>query len=55
MRISRREFASGMVAFGGLSLTGRNAFANPLGLPLGLQLYSVRQQMGEDLIPRLPE
>jgi sugar phosphate isomerase/epimerase len=25
------------------------AFANPLGLPLGIQLYSVRQQMAQDL------
>jgi sugar phosphate isomerase/epimerase len=30
-------------------VTGRTAFANPLGLPLGIQLYSVRQQMMEDL------
>jgi sugar phosphate isomerase/epimerase len=47
--ISRREFAGGMAAFAALGLTSRVAFANPLGLPLGLQLYSVRQQMGEDL------
>jgi sugar phosphate isomerase/epimerase len=38
-----------MVAIGTLSFADRFAFANPLGLPLGLQLYSVRQQMAEDL------
>jgi sugar phosphate isomerase/epimerase len=48
-KISRREFAGGMAAFAALGFTSRVAFANPLGLPLGLQLYSVRQQMGEDL------
>ena len=47
-RISRREFAGGMAAFAALGFTSRFAFANPLGLPLGLQLYSVRQQMAED-------
>jgi sugar phosphate isomerase/epimerase len=36
-------------AMAALSMTGRGAFASPLGLPLGLQLYSVRQQMMEDL------
>ena len=46
--ISRRDFAGGMIAFGALSFSNRAAFANPLGLPLGLQLYSVRQQMGDD-------
>jgi sugar phosphate isomerase/epimerase len=30
-------------------MAGRAVFANPLGLPLGIQLYSVRQQMAEDL------
>jgi len=38
-----------MAAFAALSFTSRIASANPLGLPLGLQLYSVRQQIGEDL------
>jgi sugar phosphate isomerase/epimerase len=38
-----------MAAIGTLSFAGRFALANPLGLPLGLQLYSVRQQMAEDL------
>ena len=31
-----------------LALAGRAAFANPLGLPLGLELYSVRDQMKAD-------
>lgn len=47
-KISRREFAGGMAAMAALSFTSRVSFANPLGLPLGLQLYSVRQQMSED-------
>ncbi len=49
MTISRRGFVGGMMAIGALSLADRFARANPLGLPLGLQLYSVRQQMAEDL------
>ena len=48
IKLSRREFAGGMAACAAFSLTSRNAFANPLGLPLGIQLYSVRQQMAED-------
>ena len=47
--ISRRGFVGAMVAIGTLSLVDRFALADPLGLPLGLQLYSVRQQMVEDL------
>jgi sugar phosphate isomerase/epimerase len=35
-------------AMAALSMLDRAAFANPLGLPLGIQLYSVRQQMMED-------
>ena len=48
-RISRRKFvvsASAVVA--SLPFLDVAAFANPLGLPLGIQLYSVRQQMAED-------
>ncbi|MGI4830774.1 MAG: sugar phosphate isomerase/epimerase family protein [Janthinobacterium lividum] len=47
--ISRRNFvisASAVVA--SLPFLDVSAFANPLGLPLGIQLYSVRQQMVED-------
>ena len=48
-KISRREFTGIAAAFATLSLADRFALANPLGLPLGIQLYSVRQQMAEDL------
>jgi sugar phosphate isomerase/epimerase len=37
------------VATAAVPFGARLAFALPLGLPLGIQLYSVRQQMGEDL------
>jgi sugar phosphate isomerase/epimerase len=46
--ISRRGFVGAMVAIGTISFADRFALANPLGLPLGIQLYSVRQQMAED-------
>jgi sugar phosphate isomerase/epimerase len=48
-RISRREFIGTTAAFATLGLADRLALAYPLGLPLGIQLYSVRQQMAEDL------
>jgi sugar phosphate isomerase/epimerase len=47
-QISRRKFMGSTAAMAALSMAGRVAFANPLGLPLGVQLYSVRQQMMED-------
>jgi sugar phosphate isomerase/epimerase len=47
--ISRRQFVGTTAAFAALSFANRFALANPLGLPLGIQLYSVRQQMTEDL------
>lgn len=47
--ISRRSFAGGVAAFAAFGSINRMAFANPLGLPLALQLYSVRDQMREDL------
>ena len=46
MKISRREFVSGAAAIG---MLGRSGWASPLGLPLGIQLYSVREQMAADL------
>jgi sugar phosphate isomerase/epimerase len=46
--LSRRGFVGGAACFATLGYVGRPAFANPLGLPLGLQLYSVRQQMAGD-------
>jgi len=47
MTLSRRQFVTG-TAVAALGLATRSSFANPLGLPLGVQLYSVRQQMAED-------
>lgn len=49
MNLSRRQFLGTTVAFAVLSLVDRSARANPLGLPLGIQLYSVREQMSGDL------
>ena len=49
--ISRRSFlgrASAAVAYAAASSRGTVSFAEPLGLPLGLQLYSVRQQLAKD-------
>lgn len=48
-KITRRELISATAAITVLSFADRAALANPLGLPLGIQLYSVRQQMTEDL------
>lgn len=48
--ISRRRFLrSASVAVGATPFFGAVAFAMPLGLPLGVQLYSVREQMEKDL------
>jgi sugar phosphate isomerase/epimerase len=47
--ISRREFIGATAAIAVLSIADRAALATPLGLPLGIQLYSVREQMAEDL------
>jgi sugar phosphate isomerase/epimerase len=47
--LSRREFIGTAAAISVLSLTNKAALANPFGLPLGIQLYSVRDQMKEDL------
>ncbi|HZY62872.1 MAG TPA: sugar phosphate isomerase/epimerase, partial [Edaphobacter sp.] len=46
MKLNRREFVAGAAA---LTCTARYAFSNALGLPLAIQLYSVRQQMAQDL------
>ena len=46
MKLNRREFIAGTSAF---AFTARYAVSNPLGLPLAIQLYSVREQMAQDL------
>src|ERR1700733_326579 len=47
--ISRRRFLGSTAALALTSFSCRSLLANPLGLPLGIQLYSVRQQMLADL------
>lgn len=49
MKITRRDFVGSGAALAAMLMARRHAFANPLGLPLGIQLYSVRQQMAQDL------
>jgi hypothetical protein len=47
--ISRRGFlATAAAAIGGISAIARRAAADPIGLPIGLQLYTVREQAGKD-------
>jgi hypothetical protein len=48
MTISRRDLVVGTIALATTMLATRALHANPLGLPLGIQLYSVRTQMIED-------
>ena len=45
--ISRRDFVTGAAACGALLRAGA-AWGSPLGLPLGLQLYSVREFLPKD-------
>ena len=47
--ISRRNFLGSAFAVCATPWLGRIASATPLGLPLGVQLYSVREQMTQDL------
>lgn len=47
--ISRRSFLGSGLAVAASPLLERFASATPLGLPLGVQLYSVREQMVQDL------
>src|SRR5579859_5119869 len=50
--INRRKFLrDGALGLAAISLATRwtsPAFADPLGLPIGLQLYTVRNEMGKD-------
>ena len=47
MEISRRDFVKGAAATVAI-LQARGVWASPLGLPLGLQLYSVREFLPKD-------
>ena len=49
MHTSRREF----LAWSSLAATA--AWAKPLGLPIGLQPYTVRNEMGKDLAGTLKQ
>lgn len=46
---------SATVAGGTLAFAGRTASAEPLGLPLGLQLYSVREMLSKDYLGTLKQ
>lgn len=46
IHLDRRKFIAGAAA---VAFAPRMAWANPLGLPLAIQLYSVRDQMKQDL------
>ena len=51
MSINRRQFVgygSAALAAGAFAVGDRRAFGSPLGLPLGLQLYSVREMLAKD-------
>ena len=50
--VSRRNFIGGAAAVAAVSAT-TFTFAMPLGLKLGIQLYSVRQQMAQDFVGTL--
>ena len=49
MSVSRRSFLSSALAVSASPLFESFASATPLGLPPGVQLYSVREQMAQDL------
>ncbi len=51
--ISRRTFVGVAASVAAMSLSRGIAMANPLGLPLAIQLYSVRDQMREDFVGAL--
>ena len=46
---TRRDFVGGAFCAAATMVLTRKALANPLGLPLAIQLYSVREQMAQDL------
>jgi sugar phosphate isomerase/epimerase len=45
---TRRQFLAGTVAAAGLAGWASRALGEPLGLPIGLQLYTVREQLDKD-------
>ncbi len=54
METDRREFLrAGIVASASLLAAGFNLYANPYGLPIGLQLYTVRHQLQADFAETL--
>ncbi len=56
--LDRRSFlrmGAAAVACGAAALPGKRAMANPLGLPLGLQLYSVREMLAKDYLGTLKQ
>ena len=46
--MTRRQFLTRTAAAAGLAGVAGRAPADPLGLPIGLQLYTVREQLGKD-------
>ncbi len=46
--MTRRRFLARTAAAAGLAAVAGRAPADPLGLPIGLQLYTVRDQLGKD-------
>jgi sugar phosphate isomerase/epimerase len=46
--VTRKDFLKAAAAFGGASCMRRFAAANPLGLPIGLQPYTVRNDLKDD-------
>ena len=53
MKITRSEFLRWTMASSGLLSGGSQAKANPLGLPIGLQPYTVRKQLESDFLGTL--
>ena len=51
--VSRRAFVGGLSAAAAYAAIPAISMADPLGLPLGLQLYSVREQLAADFGPTL--
>jgi len=47
VRISRKQFVKSLAGFAGLTSV-RQISANPLGLPIGIQLYTVRNDLQRD-------